>query len=262
MCRTTSSLPGDGHRYSTEVMPDLNPYAPPQSRFANGAVLAKKYRADYSRLPLVEFRRVSGAGLRSIPFWLAMKSNILKFDQQVFDAPRPLLSDLCSFEQTPEDLQDSLLRFRSDASDLGFMGDFYSVKRSEGLVVLGCAMRMIHQSGDSFLTTIYSRTGDLRTQVTQITSRFGTSDRFATFTTSNDVQRFDLPSNSRAVYRLHATLPEMLDVHHRHLTQEPFPPTKISDVSDVALVVDSLVTQFYDRMVSMGVFLAIDDDGG
>lgn len=234
-------------------MEKVNPYAPPQQTYANGAVLAKRYRADYTRLPLREFFRVSGSNLLSVPVWLLARCKILKF-QEVFDAPVPLLSDLCPQTQIPDECNDALTQFRQEALGLGFTGEYYSMKWADGSTVKGCALRMIHQSGNSFLTTIYTSYGSRHMQVTQITSRFKSLTGLSTYSTMNDRQRFDLQANCRAIYCQGASLTKLQAVHETQLAKEPSPPMKIADIADVACVVDAVVTQFHERMIAMGVF--------
>ncbi|GAA4462088.1 hypothetical protein [Novipirellula rosea] len=235
-------------------MSSLNPYDPPGQRFANGSTLAGKYVADYSRLGLGEFRRVCGSPVRGAIEWFAIKLQLKHWVTQVFDAPVPMLSQLCRIIDTPQEFHDDLIAFKADAARYGYAGELCTVNRSEGVAVTTVGLRMLHESKQSFLTSLFAKTEDLSQNETQVTSVYDMGDDFTTLSVTNEPLRFAPSTRCVAEYLVGASLAQLCERHAILVAAASDVPSLLESPEDIAVVVDTLTVEFYDRMILSGVF--------
>lgn len=235
-------------------MHSLNPYDPPSQRFANGSTLAEKYVADYSRLSLGEFRRVCGYPMRGAIEWFAIRLQLKRWVKQVFDAPVPMLSQLCMIIDTPREFHDDLIAFKADASRYGYVGELCTVKRSQGVEVTTVGLRMLHNSKQSFVTSLFARTEKLSQNETQVTSVFNFGEDFTTLSVTNGPLRFAPSTRCVAEYLVGASLAQLCERHASLVAAASDVPSLLESSEDIAVVVDTLTVEFYDRMILSGVF--------
>ncbi len=232
-----------------------NPYDPPGLRFASGEALAEKYRTDYSRLTLREFCRASGFPILGIPEWIAIRLGFKRWQSQVFDAPRPMMEQLCEFDETPSELHAELKTSLIEASNLGYSEEMYTVKRSTGVEVVTVGVRMIHKTRKSFLSFLFARCGEIRRKEIQISAIFDLRGDFTTLSVTNEPLRFEPSRRCTVEHLVGASLNQLSAAHDALLKHSPDEPSIIENKVDIAKVVDTLTMEFFEKMIAIGAFI-------
>lgn len=231
---------------------EVNPYAPPNALHSDIESFARRYRVDASRTTLREFQNLSGKPILGTLVWIAMRIGLTRFDSQIIDGPRPFAEDQCKIDDLREPVRSHLLAIADSAEKLGFHSHSYSVSKSTGVDVHGGAIRMLHDSGQSFLQILASSSTAMLQGYEIIVS--ATSTPVTIYATTNGPPNYNAPAGVIPQRHVGRPLKELLDSHNRSvggmqnlMCFESF--------AEVGSVMDHLSGLYFTDKIARGIFV-------
>ncbi|NND99481.1 MAG: hypothetical protein HKN47_19375 [Pirellulaceae bacterium] len=233
-----------------------NPYAPPIG-FANGVEIPERYRVRNSRMTLTEFQNIVDSKAAGLLGWLSARATFGLLDRQVIDAPNPYLQDLCDVDSIPDRLKNYLLERTDQARAFGFEDLYCNISVSSGVVAVGGAARMLHESGKYFLQVVASQIGPIMQGEVHLVSVTGVPDRIQTFATSNSRPKYQRPPTAHAQYFRNLQFQLLLERHRNWMAELDQEISLVTSVEELALVVDHLTTEFFSWQSARGVLMPL-----
>ena len=242
---------GDRHR-SGNMSAALNPYAPPQTVSTDLRSFASRYRVDTSKTTIREFQNLSGRPIVGAFVWLAARAGLARLNGQIIDGPKAFAEDQCELDDLRDPVRSHLQSICDSAGTLGFHSPVYSVSDSTGVEVHGGAIRMLRDSGRSFLQILASSSEALMQGYEIVVS--ATSPPVSVFSTTNGPPNYNLPVGVTTHRHVGRTLHELLDSHKR-LTDQIDNLMVLQSFADVGAVMDHLSWLFYTDKIARGIFV-------
>lgn len=181
-----------------------------------------------------------------------MQTGAIRLNKQIIDGPRPFAEDQCSLDDLRGPVRSHLLTIADAGEELGFHSRSYSVSNSRGVDVHGGAIRMLHDSGNSFLQILASASGTVIQGYEIIVS--ATTTPVTVFASTNGRPNYRPPSGVMTHRRIGASLKEILDLHTTSIAGiENL--MRFGSFADVGTVMDHLSNLFYTDKIERGIFM-------
>jgi hypothetical protein len=145
---------------------------------------------------------------------------------------------------------------KGDAAEkLGFYARSYSVSNSTGVEAHGGAVRMLHNSENSFLQIIASSSGAV-IQSYEIVVSATSSNPMNVHATTNGPPNYNPPARLTTYRNIGQPLRELLDSHNKSVAKIEH-LMRIPTFAEVGTVMDYLSVLFYADKIARGIFVKV-----
>jgi len=238
-------------------MDSINPYESPAVP-AQVEQPGAKYLVDQRRLSLREQMRITQYPLNGLWRWISLQLGLARNPTYIQAIP-PVREMSADFADMPPGVGEYLLRFKSEAEEIGFRGHWTTMSHDDAGTPTSSILRMLAHDPRFYLEVAFIAVD--RSMISRHNLVSSTTDG-QYVVTSNGWPGMNRPAVMKPQYFKGMPLEQMLPLHQERLDSFGGEFQPIHNFEDVLAIVEGLVRAYIEFQVARGFYTPLDENIG